>query len=129
MPGRPSRPILPRLRLTFRAWSQSGRKRLMCVGADTLQTMVEEGTISVLGGGEDDNLDLSKAAEDASLIRFVNQVLTEALELRPADFHVEPFENQLRVRYRVDGNLVEANTPAEVRRYQAAIVSRIKILS
>ena len=104
-------------------------KRVLGVGADTLQDMGEEGTIAVLGDKGDENLDLSKAAEDASIIRFVNQVLTEALETRATDVHVEPFENQLRVRYRVDGNLTEANIPADVRKYQAAIVSRIKILS
>ena len=69
------------------------------------------------------------AAEDASIIRFVNQVLSEALELRATDVHVEPFESQLRVRYRIDGVLQEASIPPEVRRYHAAIVSRIKILS
>jgi general secretion pathway protein E/type IV pilus assembly protein PilB len=104
-------------------------KRLIGIGADTLQDMGEEGSIAVLGGKEDENLDLGKAAEDATIIRFVNQVLTEALESRATDVHVEPFENQLRVRYRIDGNLQEANIPAEVRKYQNAIVSRIKILS
>jgi len=103
-------------------------KRLMGIGADTLQTMGEEGGIRVLET-ESDDLDLSKAAEDASIIRFVNQVLTEALEARATDVHIEPYENALRVRYRVDGNLVEASIPAEVRRYHAAIISRIKILS
>ena len=103
-------------------------KRLLGVGADTLQEMGAEGGIRVLEM-ENENLDLSKAAEDASIIRFVNQVLVEALESRATDVHVEPFESQLRVRYRVDGNLVEANIPPEVRKYHAAIVSRIKILS
>ena len=76
-----------------------------------------------------DDLDLTAAAEDASIIRFVNQVLAEAIELRATDVHFEPFENQLRVRYRIDGVLQEANIPGEVRRFQAAIVSRLKILS
>jgi len=56
-------------------------------------------------------------------------VLAEALDLRATDVHLEPFENQLRVRYRIDGVLQEANIPASVRRYHAAIVSRLKILS
>jgi general secretion pathway protein E/type IV pilus assembly protein PilB len=103
-------------------------KRLLGVGADTLQSMAQEGGIRVLEALSDD-LDLSKAAEDATIIQFVNQILTEALESRATDVHVEPFENQLRVRYRVDGNLVEVPIPGEVRRYHAAIVSRIKILS
>jgi general secretion pathway protein E len=69
------------------------------------------------------------AAQDASIIKFVNQILGEALESRATDVHIEPFENQLRVRYRVDGVLQEANIPTNVRKFHAAIVSRIKILS
>jgi len=104
-------------------------KRLLGIGADTLQELGEEGSISILGGDDNENLDLSKAAEDATIIRFVNQVLMEALEVRATDVHVEPFENQLRIRYRVDGALTEAAIPPEVRKYHAAIVSRIKIIS
>ena len=105
-------------------------KKYLGVGADTLQSMgVEDDGISVIEEGGDDNLDLTEAAQDASIIKFVNQVLQEALESRATDVHVEPFEDVLRVRYRVDGVLVEANIPPSVRRYQAAIVSRLKILS
>ena len=90
--------------------------------------MRTRGGIKVLDE-ENDDLDLTVAAEDASIIRFVNQVLAEALELQATDVHVEPFENALRVRYRIDGMLQEASIPPEVRHYQAAIVSRLKILS
>ncbi len=105
-------------------------KRVLGIGADTLQSMASEndGTIRVLDDPNDD-MDLTAAAEDASIIRFVNQVLAEALELRATDVHVEPFEDSLRVRYRIDGLLQEANIPGEIRRYHAAIVSRLKILS
>ncbi len=108
-------------------------KKFLGVGADTLQSL------GLTGGDDDvkvldeqqheDDLDLSSAAQDASIIKFVNQVMAEALELRATDVHVEPFESQLRVRYRIDGLLQEANIPPQVRKYQAAIVSRIKILS
>jgi general secretion pathway protein E len=106
-------------------------KKYLGVGADTLQSMGmgEDNDIKVLEDENEGELDLSNAAHDASIIKFVNQVLAEALESRATDVHVEPFENQLRVRYRVDGVLVEANIPAQVRKYQAAIVSRLKILS
>jgi len=107
-------------------------KRLLGVGADTLQSMgVNEEEVTVIEQSDDD-LDLTSvtaAAQDASIIRFVNQVMAEALELRATDVHVEPFENQLRVRYRVDGVLQEANIPPQVRKFHAAIVSRLKILS
>ena len=100
-------------------------KKYLGVGADTLQSMgVTDDDVTVLEEGHDDDLDLTHAAQDASIIKFVNQVLQEALESRATDVHVEPFEDVLRVRYRVDGVLVEANIPPQVRKYQAAIVSR-----
>jgi general secretion pathway protein E/type IV pilus assembly protein PilB len=105
-------------------------KKYLGVGADTLQSMgVDDDGVTVVDEAHEDDLDLSNAAQDASIIRFVNQVLAEALESRATDVHVEPFEDQLRVRYRVDGVLIEANIPPSVRKYQAAIVSRLKILS
>ena len=105
---------------------------LLGVGADTLQSLVSEAVadgVEVVGGESDDDVDLASAAQDASIIKFVNQVLAEAIERRATDVHFEPFENVLRVRYRVDGVLQEANVPREVRQFQPAIVSRLKILS
>jgi general secretion pathway protein E/type IV pilus assembly protein PilB len=108
-------------------------KKYLGVGADTLQSLGvggNEDDIKVLDDQRrEDDMDLTDAAEDASIIRFVNQVLAEALERRATDVHIEPFEEQLRVRYRIDGVLVEANIPPQVRKFHAAIVSRIKILS
>ena len=108
-------------------------KEILGVGADTMQTLVSDANATDAGiqvvQDEDSDGDLERAAEDASIIRFVNQVLAEAIDLRATDVHFEPFEGRFRVRYRVDGVLIEASIPAEVRRFQAAIVSRIKILS
>src|SRR5690606_18511934 len=85
--------------------------------------------IQVVDVEEDTDLDATSAAHDASIIKFVNQILIEAIDSRATDVHVEPFEDQLRLRYRIDGVLQEANVPPNVRRFHAAIVSRIKILS
>ena len=104
-------------------------KKVLGVGADTLQTLTAGPELQVLDADKEDDLDLANAAQDASIIRFVNQILTEAIESRATDVHIEPFENELQLRYRIDGVLVEANVPASVRRFHAAIVSRIKILS
>src|SRR5208283_4820859 len=103
-------------------------KKYLGVGADTLQSMGmdDDDGVKVLEDENEGDLDLSTAAHDASIIKFVNQVMAEALEMRATDVHLEPFENQLRVRYRVDGVLIEANIPPQVRKYHAAIVSRIK---
>jgi general secretion pathway protein E len=107
-------------------------KSLLGVGADTLETLVSESSdqgVQVVDEDGEEDVDLSEAAEDASIIKFVNQVLAEAIERRATDVHFEPFENAFRVRYRVDGVLQEANIPQEVRQFQPAIVSRLKILS
>jgi len=105
-------------------------KRLLGVGADTLQSLqagVER--VEVLDEDEDQEVDLSEAAQDASIVKFVNQILAEAITKRATDVHFEPFEDQLRVRYRIDGVLAEANVPPTVGQFRAAIVSRLKILS
>lgn len=105
-------------------------KQLLGVGADTLQSLVSSTSgIEVLDTEAEDDGNLDAAAHNASIITLVNQILTEAVDLRATDVHIEPFENQLRIRYRIDGVLQEAGVPPEVRRFQAAIVSRIKILS
>jgi len=107
-------------------------KRYLGVGADTVQSMISEAGengLQVIDTDMDDDMDLTEAAEGASIIRFVNQILTEAIELRATDVHIEPFEESLRVRYRIDGVLQEASVAAEVKQFQAAIVSRLKILA
>ena len=71
---------------------------------------------------EESNIIDADDDEEASVIKFVNQVLAEAIERRATDVHFEPFEKILRVRYRVDGVLQEANVPAEVLRFPPAIV-------
>jgi type II secretion system protein E len=107
-------------------------KRYLGVGADTVQSMISEAGengLQVIDTDSDDDMDLTDVAEGASIIRFVNQIITEAIDLRATDVHIEPFENTLRVRYRIDGVLQEASVAPEVKQFQAAIVSRLKILS
>ena len=64
---------------------------------------------------------------DAPVVRLVNLIITEAVQLRASDIHVEPFEDRIRIRYRIDGQLVERDNPP--RRLLGAMLSRIKILS
>ncbi|MEI6357347.1 MAG: GspE/PulE family protein [Verrucomicrobiota bacterium] len=105
-------------------------KKRLGVGADTIDTLAEEGAgFQVVDEGAEDDGDLDSKAEDASIIRFVNQFLKDAIELRASDIHLEPFEEELRIRYRIDGVLQEVPVPAQIKRFQPAIVSRVKILS
>ncbi len=107
-------------------------KENLGLGADTIESMFNEAKESglvFLRNEDEDDVDLAEAAEGASIIRFVNQILTEAIEMRATDVHIEPFEDEIRVRYRIDGVLQAAIIPAEVKQFQPAIVSRLKILS
>jgi type IV pilus assembly protein PilB len=69
----------------------------------------------------------SEDQSDAPVVKLVNLVITEAVQLRASDIHIEPFEDRVRIRYRIDGRLVERDNPP--RRLLGAILSRIKILS
>ena len=104
-------------------------KKRLGVGADTIGTLDEEKSFEVVDeNAEDTNLD-EAAGDEASIIRFVNQVLKDAIELRASDIHLEPFEDEFRIRYRIDGVLQDISVPAQLKRFQPAIVSRVKILS
>ncbi|HYO26556.1 MAG TPA: ATPase, T2SS/T4P/T4SS family [Lacipirellulaceae bacterium] len=75
------------------------------------------------GGGDDDVVDETSAP----IVRLVQLMITEAVQLRASDIHVEPFENEVRIRYRIDGMLVKRDSPP--RRLLGALLSRIKILA
>ncbi|MDB6030338.1 MAG: xpsE 3 [Verrucomicrobiales bacterium] len=108
---------------------QREMKKRLGVGADTIDTLGEEASFQVVEDENEDGNNLDSAAEDASIIRFVNQVLKDAIDLRASDIHLEPFEDELRIRYRIDGVLQEISVPPQIKRFQPAIVSRVKILS
>jgi general secretion pathway protein E/type IV pilus assembly protein PilB len=108
---------------------QREMKKRLGVGADTIDTLDETAPLQVVDESKEEDTNLDAAAEDASIIRFVNQVLRDAIELRASDIHLEPFEDELRIRYRIDGVLQDIPVPPQVKRFQPAIVSRVKILS
>ncbi len=66
---------------------------------------------------------------DASVVSFVNQIMREALDQRATDIHVEPLEDDLRIRYRIDGVLHEVPVPPKIKMLQASVLSRIKIMA
>src|SRR5438874_4443472 len=68
-------------------------------------------------------------AQEASVVRLVNEILIEAANERASDIHIEPEEHALRIRYRIDGLLQTQKLPPEINRFQLAIISRIKIMS
>jgi len=72
---------------------------------------------------------LDEQDEEATVMNFVNQVFREALKERATDIHVEPLEKDLRIRYRIDGRLLEVPVPPNMRILQASLISRLKIMA
>ena len=68
-------------------------------------------------------------AQEASVIKLVNDLLIEAIRERATDIHIEPYEDRLTIRYRVDGVLRKAGVPASVNQFRNAIISRLKIMA
>lgn len=96
------------------------------VGGDTLDQLSEQ----VRPAGTDDTAaDEIEQASEASVVKLVNDILAEAISERATDVHIEPYETELAVRYRIDGVLQRANTPATIHRFGPAIVSRLKIMA
>jgi general secretion pathway protein E/type IV pilus assembly protein PilB len=103
------------------------------VGGETVSALIDEREgqeeIDYLEGLDADDSEAAKMAQDASVVKLVNEILIEAANERASDIHIEPEENGLRVRYRIDGLLASQKTHSEINRFQAAIISRLKIMS
>lgn len=98
------------------------------LGGDTLDEMVGSDE-PVANGNLEASEDLLEAAQEASVIKLVNEIIVEAVNERASDIHIEPFEHHMAIRYRIDGVLQEAPVPQQMHRFSAAIISRIKILA
>jgi general secretion pathway protein E len=99
---------------------------------DAVDRHYAEGERQVLTGGEDEEAladleHLRDMASEAPVIRLVNAMIADALEKRSSDIHIEPFEKEFRVRFRVDGVLSNQETPP--RELKAAIISRLKLMA
>jgi type II secretion system protein E len=101
-------------------------KKYYGVGAETLDEMGGDEPMELLIG---DDREITGDDQDASVIKFVNQVIWEAYKERSTDIHFEPSEDELRIRYRIDGILHQTPLPPQIKRYQAALISRIKVMS
>ena len=102
-------------------------KKYYGVGAETLDEMAKEDEPLELLVSEDK--EITEGDQEASVIKFVNQIIWEAFKDRATDIHFEPAEDELRIRYRIDGILHQTPMPPQLKRYQAAIISRIKVMS
>ena len=94
-------------------------------GRSAMGTLIEN--LDEEGGSLEDIEHLKDLASEAPVIRLVNLILQRAVEQRASDIHIEPFESQLKVRYRIDGVLHEAEAPPSSS--SAAVISRVKIMA
>jgi type II secretory ATPase GspE/PulE/Tfp pilus assembly ATPase PilB-like protein len=118
-------------------WCMAPRKRLLSalrdfygVGADVFD--------EILKGREIDDVDLDSRDEanvldaddeEATVVKFVNQIIREALEQQATDIHVEPMEDKLRLRYRIDGRLKEMPVPENIKQLQQSVLARLKVMA
>jgi len=113
--------------LAPRAEIEKALKKYYGVGAETLDELQEEDEPIELLVSEDK--EITEGDQEASVIKFVNQIVWEAFKDRATDIHFEPMEDELRIRYRIDGILHQTPMPPQLKRYQAAILSRIKVMA
>ncbi len=102
------------------------------VGGETVAALAQEkdeNELELLEDIEADDSEMAKQAQEASVVRLVNQILVEAANERASDIHVEFEETGIKIRYRIDGLMQEQRLPPEINRFQAAIVSRLKIMA
>ncbi len=105
-------------------------KKYYGVGADAIEKMIEDGRYSVDDElGSMTKIDVSEMGEEASIVKFVNQIIAEADRQGATDIHIEPQETELRIRYRIDGMLHKVDVPPQLNRLKSAIISRIKVMA
>jgi general secretion pathway protein E/type IV pilus assembly protein PilB len=109
-------------------------KNHLGVGAETIDGLMAQqedrvGDVEILEDLEFDRSEASEAAQEPSVVRLVNEILTEAVEARASDIHIEAQASGIKIRYRIDGVLQKQTMPPEINRFYNAIISRIKIMS
>ena len=97
------------------------------VGAETIERMMSDTEIMTSAPTAAENIDA--ASSEASISYFLNQILSQAHRDKATDIHIEPFDAELRIRYRIDGVLYDAKVPENIRFFKDALISRIKILA
>jgi len=109
-------------------------KKHLGVGSETVEGLMaarsnEDDEIELLEKFEADGSELSEQAQEASVVRLVNEILVEAIDARASDVHIESQAAGIVIRYRIDGILQNQPVPPEINRFQAAIISRLKIMA
>jgi type II secretion system protein E len=106
-------------------------KARLGVGSETVEGLLASADerVQLLDEIETDGSELSEMAQEASVVRLVNEIILEALDSRASDIHIESQQSGLVIRYRIDGILNSQPVPPEISRFQLAIISRLKIMA
>ncbi|HAO80249.1 MAG TPA: secretion system protein E, partial [Verrucomicrobia subdivision 3 bacterium] len=112
--------------LATRPEIEKALKKFYGVGAETLDEMSGDEPMDLEIANDKE---ITEGDQEASVIKFVNQIIWEAFKDRATDIHFEPQEDELRIRNRIDGILHQIPLPAQLKRFQAALISRIKVMS
>jgi len=109
-------------------------KKHLGVGSETVDGLMaqadeDDAAVELLSDIETDGSELSEMAQEASVVRLVNEILLEAIELRASDVHIESQNSGIAIRYRIDGQMQAQPVPPEINRFESAIISRLKIMS
>ena len=107
-----------------------GIQKLYGVGADTFEQILAGRDLDATAMDmKEETTILDDDDDEASVVKFVNQIIREALEQRATDIHVEPLEHNLRIRYRIDGVLHDIAVPENIKALQDMVIARLKIMS
>ena len=118
-----------RFALASRDHIEKAKKRFYGVGGETIEQLVTEDRLDITDMEIVGASDIDEGTEEASVVKFVNQVIYEAQLSEATDIHFEPMEKDLRIRYRVDGVLQEVPVPGEIKQLQDSIISRVKVMA
>lgn len=119
-----------RIVLASRREIEKAARKFYGVGADTLNAIEREGGfLDIESDSSFSKNDLSQLGQEASIVKFVNQIIAEADKQGATDIHFEPMEDELRIRYRIDGILHKVDMPPQLNKLQAAITSRLKVMA
>lgn len=102
------------------------------VGSETIEGLLaqrEDDEVELVDGLQVEDGEIAAEVQEASVVHLVNEILLEAIDSRASDVHIESQPSGVRIRYRIDGMLQAQPTPPEINRFQAAIISRLKIMA
>jgi general secretion pathway protein E len=102
------------------------------VGSETIEGLLaqrDEEEVELVDGLQVEDGEIAAEVQEASVVHLVNEILLEAIDSRASDVHIESQPSGVKVRYRIDGLLQQQPTPPEINRFQAAIISRLKIMA